>query len=88
MTSAPPPPPSDGTMGGGIGADLNQLGQTCLLLDSPATLRPFTKNPRGPLIKPVHPESLKVCRSMPPMRAASVRFMPSRTAVNDSNRRL
>src|SRR3954468_11999188 len=45
-------------------------------------------SPSGPCWLKRWTQSLRVWRSMPPMRAASVRFIPSRTAARDNRRRL
>ena len=45
------------------------------------------KTVRTVCVEPMHP-ARSICRSIPPIRAASVRFIPSTTAASESRRRL
>src|SRR6476620_1654491 len=73
-----------------VGAGLDKLLQCLFLLVESFDGRPvglMSIRPSGPYWLKRCAQSRSVCRSIPPIRAASVRFIPSRTAASASNRR-
>ena len=71
----------------GIGGPLDDAGQFVFLLRTSFGSRPGALPLRNPLIESIHPIP-SVWQSMPPMRAASSRLLPSRTAARARRRRV
>ena len=85
------PAPPDHAVHGPVRAGLDERGDLSALPLRQArlgTLGPAVRRPSGPYALNRCTQSRSVCRSMPPIRAASVRFMPSMTAASDRSRRL
>jgi hypothetical protein len=74
-----------------VRAGLDEFGDLGALLCREACSGPLdqpSSRPSGPCALNRCTQSRSVCRSMPPIRAACVRFMPSTTAASDRSRRL
>ena len=86
------PAPAHDAMHGPIRADLDDLGQFGPLLEAERRdgrpLDQVSFSPSGPRSLKRWTQSRRVWRSMPPIRAASVRLIPSRMAARDNRRRL
>ena len=85
------PAPAHDAIYGAVRTGLDDLGQFRLLLGRQPrrlALRPMSFRPSGPCSLKRCTQSRKVCRSMPPIRAASPRLIPSRTAASDNSLRL
>ena len=85
-------PPAHHAINRGVGPGFDDCSEFGLLFRreprfwaaGPSVQKPV----RAGFVEAMNPASRKVRRSMPPIRAASVRVMPSRTAASDSKRRL
>ena len=85
------PAPAHDAVDGPIRTCLDKLSQLLLLGGGKPGLGTFDQmslSPSGPCSLNPCTQSRSVWRSMPPIRAASVRFIPSRTAASDNKRRL
>jgi hypothetical protein len=84
-------PPAHDAVDLSVGTRLDNGGQFSLLVRRQPRVGPLAQasnRPSGPALLNRWTQSRSVWRSMPPIRAASARFIPSRTAASDNRRRL
>lgn len=80
--------PAHDAMNGAVGADLGECDQLVLRQLGRVSLGSNVAESVGAaFVEPMDPIT-QLWRSMPPIRAACSRFMPSRTAANERGRRL